>query len=62
MGDSHVYKNHVEPLKIQMERKPRPFPTLNIKREVNDINDFKFEDFELVEYNPHPKVPMDMAV
>lgn len=62
MGDSHVYKSHVKPLLIQLEREPRPFPKLNIKRQVSDINDFQFDDFELIGYNPHPKVPMDMAV
>lgn len=61
-GDTHIYVNHIEPLKKQLERKPRPFPKLVIKRDVKDIDDFKFEDFEIVGYNPHPKIPMDMAV
>lgn len=62
LGDAHVYVNHIEPLKIQLQRKPRPFPKLLIKREVKDIDDFKFEDFEIVGYNPHPKIAMEMAV
>lgn len=45
LGDTHVYLNHVEPLKEQLERKPRPFPQLKIKREITDIDDFRFEDF-----------------
>ncbi|EDV57554.1 thymidylate synthase [Drosophila erecta] len=62
MGDTHVYLNHVEPLKEQLKRTPRPFPKLNIKRQVQDIDDFRFEDFEIVDYNPYPKIKMDMAV
>lgn len=61
-GDTHVYKNHVEPLKEQLLRKPRPFPKLIIKRKVTDIEDFKFEDFEIVGYHPYPKIQMEMAV
>ncbi|XP_017004080.2 thymidylate synthase [Drosophila takahashii] len=62
MGDTHVYLNHVEPLREQLERKPRPFPKLVIKRQVQDIEDFRFEDFEIVGYNPYPKIKMEMAV
>eukprot|EP00037_Helgoeca_nana_P009926 m.87074 g.87074 ORF g.87074 m.87074 type:complete len:339 (+) comp19893_c0_seq1:72-1088(+) len=62
LGDAHVYSNHVEPLKVQLERSPRPYPTLNITREVKSIDDFKMEDFELLGYKPHPKIPMEMAV
>lgn len=61
-GDTHVYKNHIEPLKEQLKRKPRPFPKLVIKRDVKDIEDFKFEDFEIVDYKPYPKIEMQMAV
>ncbi|KAK6637373.1 hypothetical protein RUM44_007789 [Polyplax serrata] len=62
MGDSHIYLNHVKPLEVQIQRIPRPFPTLTITRTVTDINDFKFEDFKLEDYNPYPKIQMDMAV
>lgn len=61
-GDTHVYKNHIEPLKEQLKRKPRPFPKLIIRRKVSDIEDFKFEDFEIVDYKPYPKIEMQMAV
>lgn len=61
-GDTHVYLNHIEPLKEQITRKPRPFPTLTIKREIIDIEDFKYEDFELLQYTPYSKIPMEMAV
>jgi len=62
MGDTHIYLNHVEPLKEQLERTPRPFPKLVIKRQVQDIEDFRYEDFEIVGYNPYPKIKMEMAV
>lgn len=62
LGDTHVYLNHVEPLKEQIERKPRPFPKLTIRRNVRNIDDFQFEDFELVGYDPHPAIKMQMAV
>nr|CAD7441329.1 unnamed protein product [Timema bartmani] len=62
LGDSHVYLNHVAALGEQILRKPRPFPTLNIVRTVGDIGDFRLEDFNLQDYNPHPKIDMQMAV
>ena len=62
LGDAHIYSNHVEPLKEQLTREPKPFPTLNIKREITNIDDFTFEDFELVDYKCHPKIAMEMAV
>uniref|UniRef100_A0A336MFY9 Thymidylate synthase n=1 Tax=Culicoides sonorensis TaxID=179676 RepID=A0A336MFY9_CULSO len=61
-GDTHVYLNHVEPLQEQLKRKPRQFPKLKIKRKVEKIDDFKFEDFEIEGYNPYPKISMEMAV
>jgi len=62
LGDAHVYSNHVEALRQQLEREARPFPTISIKRKVENIEDFKFEDFEVKGYDPHPKIAMDMAV
>lgn len=62
MGDAHVYRDHVDALKEQIKREPRPFPTLKIKRKVNSIDDFKFEDFEICDYNPHPRIQMKMSV
>jgi len=62
MGDAHVYKDHVESLKIQLEREPRPFPTLRIARKITDINDFKTEDFLVENYTPHGKIAMQMSV
>ena len=60
--DAHVYMNHIEALEKQLERQPRPFPTLKFQRQINDIDDFTFEDFLLEGYDPHPKIAMDMAV
>jgi len=62
LGDAHVYLNHVEALKLQLERTPRPFPKLKIKSDVKDIENFKFEDLEIVGYDPHPIIKMDMAL
>lgn len=62
MGDAHVYMDHIEALKVQIEREPREFPTLEIKRKVTDIDDFKYEDFEIVGYKPYGKIDMKMSV
>lgn len=64
MGDTHVYINHVEALKAQLERKPLPFPALRIKERENlkEIDHFTMDDFELVGYKCHPPIKMDMAV
>jgi len=62
LGDAHVYNNHVEALKEQLKREPRPFPKIKVLRKVENIEDFKFEDFEVTGYDPHPKIAMDMAV
>jgi len=62
LGNAHVYQNHVEPLKTQLERTPRPFPTLKVNSDVKDIDGFQASDFELVGYNPLGKIAMEMAV
>jgi len=62
MGNTHVYSNHIEPLKQQLERTPRPFPVLRINPDVKDIDSFKTSDFELLGYMPQGKIAMDMAV
>jgi thymidylate synthase len=62
MGDAHVYKDHIDSLKIQLEREPRLFPTLKITRKVTDISDFKLEDFVVENYSPHGKIAMQMSV
>ncbi len=62
IGDAHVYLNHVDALKEQLTRTPRPFPELVIKRKVAEIDDFRYEDFEVRNYTPHDKIAMAMAV
>lgn len=62
LGDAHVYINHIEPLKEQLQREIRPFPKLKIHRKVENIDDFRAEDFEIYDYNPHPSIKMQMAV
>ena len=62
MGDTHVYSNHVDPLKKQIERVPKPFPILEINPDVTDIDAFKFEDLKLINYCSHPKIDMPLSV
>jgi len=64
IGDAHVYLNHVDALKEQLERNPRAFPKLKLKegKIYDDIDGFVYEDFELVGYNPHKTIKMKMAV
>jgi len=62
IGDAHVYLNHVDALKVQLERSPRAFPKLKINSETRDIDGFSYEDFEVIGYNPHKTIAMKMAV
>lgn len=62
LGDAHVYTNHVEPLLEQLKHQPRAFPILRLNPEKKDIDAFTFDDFELIGYEPHKKIPMQMAV
>ena len=64
IGDAHIYLNHLEPLKLQLERTPRPFPTLLIRprNDLRTIDDFEFTDFELQNYEPYMAIKMAMAV
>jgi thymidylate synthase len=62
LGDAHVYRDHVDALRVQLEREPRPFPKLRWKREVSSIDDFVSEDFVVEGYDPHPTIAMIMSV
>ncbi|KAG7394174.1 hypothetical protein PHYBOEH_005568 [Phytophthora boehmeriae] len=62
IGDAHVYINHMKPLRQQLARAPRSFPTLRIKPGITSIDDFTFSDFELIDYQPHSAIRMEMAV
>ena len=61
-GDVHVYRNHVEPLREQLQREPRPLPRMMIADRNQDIFGFEFEDFKLVGYRPYPTIRMAIAV
>lgn len=61
-GDVHVYDNHIEPLREQLTREPRPLPRMVIANRDQDIFGFQFEDFKLVNYRPLPSIPMAIAV
>lgn len=62
LGDAHVYSNHICKLEAQLDREPRPFPTLKINTNKRNIDDFVIDDLELVGYNPHTAISMAMAV
>jgi thymidylate synthase len=61
-GDLHLYSNHLEQAKLQLTREPRPLPQMKLNPAVTDIHAFKFEDFELVGYDPHPAIKAPIAV
>ncbi len=61
-GDAHIYSNHYEQLELQLSRDFRKLPTMKINPDIKNIEDFKFEDFELINYNPHPHIKGKVAV
>ncbi len=61
-GDAHIYLNHIDAVKEQLAREPYDLPTLKMNKDVKDINGFKMEDFELVNYKHHPSIKAPMAV
>jgi thymidylate synthase len=61
-GDCHLYSNHIEQVQLQLSRDERPLPTLHIKRKPDSLFDYKFEDFEVVGYDPHPAIKAPVAV
>ena len=62
LGDAHIYTNHFEQVREQLSREPRPLPTMRINPEVKSLFDFKYEDFTLENYNPHPHIKGVVAV
>jgi thymidylate synthase len=61
-GDVHIYSNHMEQVKTQLEREPYPLPQMRINPDRKDLFDFRYEDFELVDYQCHPAIPAPIAV
>ena len=62
LGDAHIYNNHIEQVREQLSREPRDLPKMKLNPDVKSIFDFKYEDFELTDYNPHPHIAGKVAV
>ena len=62
LGDAHLYNNHIEQTKLQLGRETRPLPTMKLNQAIKNINDFKFEDFTLENYDPHPHIKGAVAI
>ncbi|WP_112308763.1 thymidylate synthase [Pseudogemmobacter bohemicus] len=62
IGDAHIYSNHMEQVATQLSRKPKPLPQLKIRRKVDSLFDFRFEDFEIIGYDPDPAIRAPVAV
>ncbi len=62
LGDAHIYHNHVDQVKEQLSRKPMPLPSLKLNPKIKNIDDFKMEDIELVNYEYHPPIKAQMAI
>ena len=61
-GDLHLYQNHLEQARLQLTREPRPLPAMKLNPEVKEIDGFCYDDFELVDYDPHPAIKAPIAV
>lgn len=62
LGDAHIYNNHLEQVRLQLTRDPRPLPRMTLNPDVRDIFSFKYEDFTLSDYNPHPHIAGQVSV
>jgi thymidylate synthase len=62
LGDAHLYSNHLEQVRTQLQREPRGLPIMKVNPDVDDLFAFRFEDFELVDYDPHPHIKAPVAV
>ncbi|MCM1483710.1 MAG: thymidylate synthase [Muribaculaceae bacterium] len=62
LGDAHIYRNHFEQVREQLSRDPRPLPRMLIHGDARELTDFRYEDFELADYNPHPHIKGTVAV
>ena len=61
-GDAHIYNNHMDQVKLQLTREPKDLPKMHINPHVKNIFDFKFEDFTLTDYDPHPHIKGAVAI
>jgi thymidylate synthase len=62
LGDAHLYLNHLEQARLQLSRSPRPLPTMRLNPQVRDLDAFRYEDFALESYEPHPHIKAEVAV
>lgn len=62
LGDAHLYRNHFDQARLQLQREPRPLPRMHLNPAVRDLFAFRFEDFELTDYQPHPHIKAEVAV
>ncbi len=62
LGDAHIYLNHIEQVRLQLSREPKPLPQMQINPDVGGLLDFSFEDFELLNYDPHPHIRGEISV
>lgn len=62
LGDAHIYLNHIDQVKLQLSRQPRPLPILKLNPEIKSIFDFSFNDFAIEDYNPHPHIKGEIAI
>lgn len=62
LGDAHIYTNHFDQVELQLSRDPKPLPTLKLNPNISDLFDFKYEDIEVLNYDPHPGIKGAVAV
>ena len=61
-GDVHIYRDHLEQVELQLTRSPRPLPQLRLNPKITRLEDFRYEDFELVDYDPHPHIAGKVSI
>ncbi len=62
LGDAHIYLNHLEQVKLQLTRAPRVLPQMQINPKIKSIFDFQYEDFKLLNYDPHPHIAGQVSI
>ena len=61
-GDAHLYLNHLDQARLQVSREPRPLPVMRLNPDIRSVFDFRYDDFQLEGYDPHPHIPAPVAV